>query len=61
MGGQAPVLDCAGVATIVFPDWAALEAFFNDPENIEQQKLDGPKFTDQSKLKMAVGDEILFI
>jgi hypothetical protein len=45
---------------MVFPDWESVRNFLLDPENVKQSAQD-IKFVDVSKMKMAIGDEIIMI
>ena len=49
------------IATIKFPDLAALKAFMESPENKEQLAPDGPTYTSETKQRLSIGTECLGI
>lgn len=55
------MLDCAGIATITFPDWESVEGFFKDQANVNLKRGDAPVFSSPERRGMVVGEEIVFL
>lgn len=55
------IQDHDAIATIKFPDMAALKAFMESKENREQLAPDGPRYTSEVRQRLSVGTEWLGI
>jgi hypothetical protein len=59
--GKAIIQEHDAIATIKFPNLAALKAFMESPENKEQLAPDGPRYTSEVKQRVSIGTEWLGI
>jgi hypothetical protein len=55
------MLDCAGIATMTFPDWESVEGFFKDQANVNLKRGDAPVFSSPERRGMVVGEETVFL